>query len=300
MTEISPWMHTLPWIAPLLFMISVGGLAFFAIRVLSTGAEAYSREYTAEAARQLEDMFLFIPPRHILDLAVGCALTAFVIIFLAFGGLTPNTLFQGLLLGLLAGYAAWQLPDALLRIAKQRRLQRFNEQLVDSLMNMSNALKAGFSILQSFETVVRQGRNPISQEFGVFLHQVRIGVNIDDALANLQVRVGSEDLTLMVSAIEIARQTGGNLTEVFEKIAHTIRERMRIETRIRTLTAMGRLQAIVIGAMPIVLGLAVFFLDPSMMLTFIHSTFGMVILGIAAAFEVIGVLIIRRIIRIDV
>jgi tight adherence protein B len=183
---------------------------------------------------------------------------------------------------------------------RQRRLLLFNVQLVDSLVSMSNALKAGFSIQQAVELVVREGQNPIAQEFGVFLHQTRVGMRMEDAFESLQTRVGSDDLTLMIASIEIARQTGGNLTEVFEKIAHTIRERMRIERRIRTLTAQGRLQGIVVGVMPLVLGFLLFMFDRGMMLMFLQSPVGTIILIAVAILEVIGALVIRKIIHIDV
>jgi tight adherence protein B len=194
----------------------------------------------------------------------------------------------------------WTIPRRVLAVLKQRRLERFNLQLVDSLVNMSNALKAGFSLQQAIELVVKEGQNPISQEFGMYLHQMRVGLPMEEALASLQKRVGSADLNLMVSAFETARQTGGNLTEVFEKIAHTIRERLRIELRIKTLTAQGRLQGIIVGAMPLLLGVAMFFLDPVMMMTFLHSAFGLAMLAGVIILEFLGALMIRKIIRIDV
>ena len=113
-------------------------------------------------------------------------------------------------------------------------------------------------------------------------------------------RVVSEDLTLMIIAIETARQTGGNLTEVFEKIAATIRERMRIQGRIRSLTAQGRLQGIIVGSMPLLLMLAMTGIDPIMMKAFFTSHAGWFMLGVVVVFEVLGALVIRKIIRIQV
>ena len=165
---------------------------------------------------------------------------------------------------------------------------------------MSNALKAGFSLQQAIELVVKEGQNPISQEFGMYLHQMRVGLPMEEALASLQKRVGSDDLALMVAAFETARQTGGNLTEVFEKIAHTIRERLRIELRIKTLTAQGRLQGVIVGAMPLLLGVAMFFLDPVMMMAFLHSGVGLAMLAAVIILELLGALLIRKIIKIDV
>ena len=245
-------------------------------------------------------MFLFIPPRRILELAAACAAVCFLLGFLALGGFMGRTFVRGLMVGVMAGVLGWNIPRVVLGIMKRRRLLRFNLQLVDSLVNMSNALKAGFSIQQAIELVVREGQNPIAQEFSTFLHQTRVGMRMEDAFESLQARVGSDDLLLMVASIEIARQTGGNLTEVFEKIAHTIRELMRIEQRIRTLTAQGRLQGIVVGAMPVLLGLAMFMLDKGMMIVFLQSSFGAGVLVAVGILEVLGALVIRKIINIDV
>ena len=157
----------------------------------------------------------------------------------------------------------------------------------------------GFRAL-TFETIARENRAPISQEFGVFLHETRVGLNMSEAMNNLEARVGSQDLMLMVAAIETARQTGGNLTEVFDKIAHTIRERMRVERRIRTLTAQGRLQGIVVGAMPFLLAAAMSLLDARMMTSFFHSTMGVTICVAVLLLVGFGGLLIRKIVRIDV
>ena len=117
-----------------------------------------------------------------------------------------------------------------------RYVRKFDEQLTDALGTMSNALRAGFSISQAFESVAESGTQPIAGEFALLLQQLRVGMSFDDALASLEKRIGSEDLTLVVTAIDIARKTGGNLTEIFDSISDTIRARMRIERKVRTLT----------------------------------------------------------------
>ena len=127
-----------------------------------------------------------------------------------------------------------------------------------------------------------------------------LGVRFEDALRNLDERVGSEDLTLMIRAVEIARQTGGNLTETFDRIAETIRERTRIEGRIRALTAMGRLQGIVVGLIPIFLLMVLTVMDPKMMMNFYGSTTGVMLLGLMVLLEGIGFLVIRKIVNIRV
>ena len=289
------------WLIPALFAVGFSGMAYVLLEALREGSASYSAAYEADTARDLADMFLFIPPRRILDIARIAAAVTFILVFLLTGDLTTGVgIGLGSVCGLLAAGLALQAPRVGLRFLKARRIRMFNEQLVDALTTMSNALKAGFSIQQAFETVVKQGRNPIAQEFGVFLQQTRVGVRFEDALAQLNERVPSEDLTLMVAAIEIARRTGGNLTEVFDKIAATIRERARIEGRIRSLTAMGKLQGIVVGAMPILLLFALSLLEPKMVKTFVTSFQGIAILIVVVLLELAGALVIRKIIRIKV
>jgi tight adherence protein B len=286
---------------PSLFALSVGGLAYVVSQAISAGAQAYSGAYSEDTAREFEDVFLFIPPKRIAEAGWAACATTFILVFLIIGSLTTKHGFViGLILGAVAAALALQSPRFLLNLLKRRRLRKFDLQLVDTLVSMSNALKAGFSITQAFESVAKEGENPIAQEFDVFLQQTRIGVTFSEALENMDKRVGSADLTLVVQAIEAARKTGGNLTEVFEKISATIRERMRIESRIRTLTAQGRLQGIIVSLMPIIIGVALMIVDPEMTAPFFQSAAGFFVIITVGILITLGGLLIRKIINIDV
>ena len=293
----------LPWLIPLFTGLCFGTLAVMLLRAFAVGAESYSGAYSEKTARQLEDLFLFIPPRRIAEIGWAAAATMTLLAFLASGGLSGSA--SGILLRLaicvvVAGAPMLLVPGYLLKYLRIRRRERLNVQLVDALSNMGNALKSGFSILQAFEHVVENGENPIAQEFDTFLHQTRVGVGFSEALRNLDNRVGSDDLTLVVLAIETARRTGGNLADIFEKISHTIRERLRIQGRINTLTAQGRLQGIVVGVMPIGLGVILYFLQPGMFRPFLQSLVGIGIIAFIAILLLCGALAIRKIIRIDI
>ena len=181
-----------------------------------------------------------------------------------------------------------------------RRRAKFNDQLPEALATMSNALRAGFSISQAFDSVVAQGEKPMSEEFAILQQQLRIGMSFEDALSSMSDRVGSEDLTLVTTAILISRKTGGNVTEIFDKISETIRGRMRIERKVRTLTAQGRLQGIVVSAMPLVLGIAMTFLKPDTMLPFFCSLAGVASIVAVIVLIAIGWIIIGKIVKIDV
>ena len=289
------------FLIPLLFALSLGGLAYVVARALAAGAQAYSSAYSADTARDFEEVFLFIPPKRIAEAGWAAGGTAFILVFLLMGNVTSKHGFVfGLIFGVIAAAFALRSPRLALAFLKNRRLKRFNLQLVDTLVSMSNALKAGFSITQAFESVAKDGENPIAQEFDVFLQQTRIGVTFSEALASMDERVGSADLALVVQAIEAARKTGGHLTEVFEKISHTIRERIRIENRIQTLTAQGRLQGIIVSIMPVIIGVALMVVDPEMTGPFLTSPIGFFVIMAIVVLITLGALVIRKIIRIDV
>ena len=281
--------------------LSLAGLAFVFLRAFTSGAHSYADQHSQKTARQFEDLFLFIPSQRIAEIGWAAAAAIFLLVAGLFFNLdNPASTAAGLLLGPAFAFGAFRLPSQAVILLRERRRVRFNLQLVDALTHMSNALKAGFSINQAFETIVENGENPIAQEFSLFLQQIRVGVSFNEALANMEQRVGSDDLTLVCTSIDIARRTGGNLTEIFDKISLTIRERMRIESRVRTLTAQGRLQGFIVGGMPIFLGVALTIIRPSMMMPFLTSTAGMLAIAVVVILLTLGGLTIRKIIRIDV
>ncbi len=182
----------------------------------------------------------------------------------------------------------------------ERRRTKFNMQLPEALATMSNALRAGFSLSQAFDSVVEQRLAPISEEFEIMQKQLRIGMSFEDALESLSNRVGSDDLTLVTTAILISRKTGGNVTEIFDKISETIRSRMKVERKVRTLTAQGRLQGIIVSVMPVFLGIVMTVMKPKMMIPFLCSWTG--VLSVVGMFVLVvaGWLMIRKIVKIDV
>ncbi|WP_372806225.1 type II secretion system F family protein [Pontiella sp.] len=289
------------WVVPSLFALCAFLMGWAILRMLGEAEESYAGDYTADTARQFEELFLFISPRQMLSISRSVATVVFFLLFFAAGNVESIAgAITGTVVGSLGAAAALFAQRLILRVLKIRRLDRFNNQLVDALANMSNALKAGFSIQQAFESVVADGLNPIAQEFGMFLQQLRVGVRFDEALSDMEKRIGSEDLMLMTQAIEISRQTGGNLTEVFDRIAETIRERRRIEGKIKSLTAQGRIQGIIVSLIPIFLAAFLYFYDPGMMIGFFRSVAGIAIMVIILILMGCGGLLIRRIVNIDV
>lgn len=289
------------YLVPLLCFLSAAGIVAALGQWVVEMSKTYREVYVEETGRHLDDMFLSLNPQQVVTLAQIAGVSFALVMFALVGSFEdPLHLVGSAVFSLIFGAVGFMIPRWIIRRMRQKRLELFNEQLVEAMQTMSNSLRAGFSVLQALDMVVKENRRPISEEFGLFLHQHRLGVKFEEAMENLSKRVGSQDLDLMVTAIEISRQTGGNLTEVFDQLAGVIRERMRVEGKIRSLTAQGRLQAVVVGFMPLLLAGAMFVINPAMMKGFVFSTVGVMMIVLALAFEICGYLIIRKIVSIDI
>lgn len=289
------------YLVPLLYFLSAAGIVASLGHWMVEMSKTYREVYVEETGRHLDDMFLSLNPQQVVMLAQIAGVSFALVMFALVGSFEdPLHLVGSAVFSLAFGAVGFMIPRWVIQRMRQKRLELFNEQLVEAMQTMSNSLRAGFSVLQALDMVVKENRRPISEEFGLFLHQHRLGVKFEEAMENLSKRVGSQDLDLMVTAIEISRQTGGNLTEVFDQLAGVIRERMRVEGKIRSLTAQGRLQAVVVGFMPLLLAGAMFVISPAMMKGFVFSTAGVMIIVLALVFEICGYLIIRKIVSIDI
>jgi tight adherence protein B len=168
---------------------------------------------------------------------------------------------KSLLLAILGAVLGYFLPRVYLRSQRSRRLVKFNDQLSDMLSLMVNGLRAGFSTMQSMEAVAKEMPSPICDEFRRVVQEVTLGVATDKALDNLVRRIPSDDLDLVITAIKVQREVGGNLAEILDTISHTIRERVRIKGEIRTLTAQMKYSARILGLLPIFLVLAIYLIN---------------------------------------
>ncbi len=170
-----------------------------------------------------------------------------------------------LLSALVGGILLSFVPDLYVAFAARRRVKAFNNQLGDSITMMANSLRSGYSFLQSLELVSREAPAPTSQEFRRVVQEVGLGLSTEQALANLLKRVPSDDLDLLITAVNIQMEVGGNLAQILDTIGHTIRERVRIKGEIAVLTAQGRISAYVITALPIGLAIFITLINPDYM-----------------------------------
>jgi tight adherence protein B len=204
------------------------------------------------------------------------------------------------LAGVAGAVVGYNIPKFYLNHRRKSRVNKLNAQLPEALMAISNSLKAGFGLLQSLSVASEQMEHPIATELSRTIHEMNVGSSAEEALLALSERCGSYDLDIVVTAILVQRTVGGNLGEILDTVAETMRERIRIRGEIDTLTAQQKLTGIVLGLLPI--GVAILFqiLSPGY-LTPLYTTFlGKMMLTVAFVMEVIGVMIIQRILKIEV
>jgi tight adherence protein B len=192
------------------------------------------------------------------------------------------------------------IPTYYVRYRINQRLRKFNGQLGDTLTLLSNALKAGYSFAQAIDTVAKNAVEPIGDEFGRAVREMNLGGSPDEALGNITKRIASSDFDLVSTAYSIHRTVGGNLAEILDNIAYTIRERVRIKGEIQTLTAQARASGTIITALPILLATFMFFVTPTYFQPMFANIVGWILIVIACFMIFIGNLIIRRIVAIEV
>ncbi len=190
-------------------------------------------------------------------------------------------------------------PALLAGQLRRRRLEAFQAQLPDTFVLVANSLKAGFSFLQALEMVAREAAAPSSDEFRKVVREINLGVSVEEALNSLTRRMPGEDLELAVAAILIQRQMGGNLSELLEVIATTIRDRIRIQGHLKSVTAQGRLTGVVVALLPVGLGAIMTILSPEFIRPLLTEPVGRVLLAGALGLELVGAWVIKRICIID-
>src|SRR6202162_3142144 len=200
----------------------------------------------------------------------------------------------------IAAVIGYIIPGRYVKYRVARRLRAFNNQLGDTLTLLSNAIKAGYSFAQAIDTVAKNAVPPIADEFGRAVREMNLGGSPDEALQNITKRVESPDFDLVATAYSIHRTVGGNLAEILDNIAYTIRERVRIKGEIATLTAQARASGTLITFLPIVLAAFMYFVTPTYFRPMFENFVGWILIVIGAFMIFVGNLIIRRVVAIEV
>jgi tight adherence protein B len=275
--------------------LTVGlGIALLVWLVFDLGVAAWHRyraRFDAQATVQAQSFFLSWDTRQLF--AANLAL------------MLGGSLLSGLWSGSIwiacatAGGLAYA-PQWAYGLLRQRRLRRFEEQLPDALLMLSAGIRAGAGLSAAIGQTAQEAQAPLSQEFQLMLREQRLGVSIDQSLAHLNQRIPTPSTTLVVSAMRIAQETGGGLAETLERAAHTLRTRLQMEGKIGALTAQGKLQAWVVGLLPVLLLAVLDQMEPQAMALLWHTPVGWAVLGAIAFLEGMGIYLIRRIVAIDV
>ena len=226
-------------------------------------------------------------------LAISAGLSLFVFIIFALATFNPVT-------GLLAAFLFLAADFVFVQRRVSRRLNNFQRQLADCLSLVANSLRAGFSFLQTMEIISREMEPPMSTEFERVMRDTSLGKSLDEALHDMDERVGSADFSLVVTAVLIQQQVGGNLATILDTIRETISERIRLRREIGTLTAQGRATGIILACIPIALFMFFYLTSPEFIKPLLTTSIGHLAIGAAAVMEIIGFIIITKIVDIKI
>jgi tight adherence protein B len=235
-----------------------------------------------------------------LKLTVGEYLILIVVSILGTGVLAYLIMHQNLFLtfgGLVLGFF---LPRFYVKYLQGKRLKEFNNQLGDAINLLANGLRSGYSLLQAMDAVSREMSPPMSEEFQRVVREIGLGLSNERAMNNMLRRIPSDDLDLMITAVNVQHEVGGNLAEILETISHTIRERIRIKGEIKVLTAQGMISGYVISFLPVGLGLILFAMNPDYMGAMFKEPCGWAMVAVGVVMTTIGFIAIRKIVNIEV
>ncbi len=277
-----------------ILLLIFGAISLLAYQYLPDLLRRYSgaqKKRTDKAGSQLDQMFIFTEKQRLVRIftitPLSLGLLGFIIMH------NPLGLVVGVALGLIA-------PPIIIKQMAANRRRKFSSQLVDTLMLLVGALKAGMSLNQAFEVLVEEMPAPISHEFALLVRENKMGVDLNDCFAHLRQRMPAEDLDLIATAISIVRETGGDLTEVLENLVSTIREKKKLYDRVRALTVQGRLQGYIMMVLPIAFSIFIYFVNPQNFDVLLKDKLGQSLLTWAIISEGIGIIMIQKLSKVEV
>lgn len=274
-----------------ILFLSISLLAFGLLSSGTRAVETQSSQMLVNAEGQLQRMFLFADARRLFILYVVALVVLPVVLW--FAGLSPVLIIASVVFLLF-------LPRIIFKRLAVKRREAINKALPDALAQIAGAMRAGSTFTVALQSMVDEQTGPLGQEFGLMLREQRVGARLEDALDNLGERVQSEELDLVISATMISQEVGGNLGEILQRLSETLRRKMEMEGKIKALTAQGVLQGIVVTLLPFLI-LGVLLLTEAEATQPIFSTLlGWVFLAIIIVMEVVGGLMIKKIVTIDI
>ena len=281
----------LKFIAPIMVAVAVSFTAYAILKPVSEWWDRYLTKWSRWMQLELEAMHYDVPRNRCRQIL------AYTVLFMSILGFLVNT---SVFFALVFGGLGLLVPRWGIGYLRTRRLNRINEQLGEALTLVSNSLRSGLSLQQGVELVVEEMDAPISEEFATVVKETKLGLPFDEALQNLAERVPTPDLDMVVTAIVTIRETGANLAEVFDVIAHTVRERKKVEGKIQAMTAEGMTQGVMMCGVPPVLIVTFYFLDPGLVEPLFNTVLGIMMLVIIASLDAMGMWMILNTVKIDV
>lgn len=281
-----------------MLMLAAAGIAvavtlasWVLMRLFRSGATNFQDSMTAMARGNLADLFIFVEPRRLwlMTLAAVVVMPSLVLM------ITGNPV-----LALIVAVIVMAGPQAMLKVLRKRRHHKLARQMPDGLASLAGALRAGLSLPQALASLAEQQPAPFCQEFELVVRKQRLGMPLDQALAELEARVPGNEVSMFVTAVRIARELGGNLSESLERLADTLRRKLAMEDKIVALTSQGKIQGWIVGLLPIFLAGVLYVMEPEAMRPLFTTTIGYVVLGAVAVLELIGFVVIRKIVSIEV
>jgi tight adherence protein B len=271
----------------LAYMTSDRAIAFLHRRSLGT------RE---EILELMDRMFIETDKKRITIIMLLCSFGLGAVVFL----ITWPHIIVGGLLGAMVTIIGWSLPKIVMKSAWERRCSALTNQMVDGMTIMGNSIKAGQSLNQAMERVVENMKGPLPQEFGLVLNKIRLGMATEEALNEFADRIPRQDVQMFVTSVNILKETGGNLAETFATIVTTVRERQKVEKKIQALTAQGTMQAIIITFVPFLIMGVLLAVDPNFIMPLFTRPLGWVALFLIVVLQVLGLVIMKKIVTIKV
>jgi len=279
-----------------IFLFSVVFVGVFYLISLSypffeAAMDRWQRKRMDKITPKLNSMFLDIALNKLLLIDVLSPLVS---------GLLGFFITSNILVAAAAAVAGLAIPILIVKRLEAMRRQKFASQLVDGLMILSSSLKAGLSLLQAFEELAQEMPNPISQEFGLVIRQMQMGVSLEEAITKLKVRMRLDELDMVVTAMLVARETGGDLTQTFSRVIYTIQERNKLIGRVQALCVQANMQGIIMSLLPILFGVFVYKVNPGFFDVFIKDNFGRGLMAYAVISEILGIIFIKKLSKVDI
>ena len=289
-SHIPHWLlGSIIFISALLVAYQFSGRILDWIRFQSIG----TRDYIAE---RLQLMMIEVAPEKILMVQVGMSFGMGMLIFLL---CLPN-FGAGGFFGAMMVVIGWVLPKPIVDFMYQKRVTKFVEQMVDGLGLMSNGMRSGLSVAQSMGLVAQEMQPPIQQEFNLILSQNKLGVSLEEAFVSLSKRMIADEVEMFVTSVNILKETGGNLAETFDTITTLIRERIKVENKIKALTAQAFWQGMILMCVPPFMGVVLTQSDPEIMKPMFTHPIGWAIITGVIILEIIAFFVIQKVTKIDV